>query len=288
MTRRDLLALCAAPSAQPPFAVDSHVHFYDPRRPQGVPWPPQDDRLLHRTVLPPELKAIARPCGVAGVIVIEASPWVEDNQWLLELAATDPFLVAVVGRLEPAAPEFADHLRRFAANPLFRGIRLGHAALASPHTPAALRRLESLDLSLDLLGGSQMLEDALRIADEFPGLRILIDHMPFDEPLPAALRRRIATRRNLHAKISHLPRRRGGRLLLDPGHYRPLLDPLLDAFGGTRLVFGSNWPVSDRVAPYRAAFDILVPYFEEKGARAFAQYFRENARAFYRPPRWPL
>ncbi len=287
MTRRGLLALGLAPSATFALAIDAHVHFYDPDRPQGVPWPPREDQLLYRTVMPADLKPLARPCGVGGVIVIEASPWIEDNQWLLDLAAADPFLLAVVGRLDPSAPGFARDLRRFAADPLFRGIRLGQAPLSSPETPDALRLLASLDLSLDLLGGPAVLQEAVRIASQFPSLRIIVDHLPFDEPLPPGGLRQAAARRNLCAKISHLPRRRGTEVILDPAFYQPMLDPLLDAFGETRLVFGSNWPVSDRAAPYRAAFDILEPYFRGKGGRAHARFFQENAAAFYRPPRQP-
>lgn len=285
MRRREFLAGWASAALPAVFAIDSHVHFYDPRRPEGVPWPPREDALLYRPVLPAELKPLARPQGVAGVIVIEASPWIEDNQWLLDLAAGEPFILAVIGRLDPASPDFSALLRRFAANPLFRGIRLGTAALASPHTPAALRQLASLGLSLDLLGGASMLPDAERVAREFPRLPVIIDHMPFDEPLPSEMRRRIRARRNLYCKISHLPRRRGAETILDPAFYRPLLDPLLDAFGETRVVFGSNWPVSDRVGPYAAAFEILVPYFRGLGAGAAARFFHQNAERFYRPSR---
>ena len=32
--------------------IDTHTHFYDPTRPQGIPWPPKDNLLLYRTVLP--------------------------------------------------------------------------------------------------------------------------------------------------------------------------------------------------------------------------------------------
>lgn len=283
MRRREFLAGWA-PAAQPAvFAIDSHVHFYDPRRPGGVPWPPKTDRLLFRPVLPAELKRLAQPQGVAGAVVIEASPWVEDNHWLLDLAAGEPFIVAVIGRLDPAAPDFPALLRRFAANPLFRGVRLSHAALSSPRTPAALEQLAALGLSLDLLGGASMLPDAERIAREFPQLPVILDHMPFDEPLPPEMRRRIRARRNLCCKISHLPRRRGSEILLDPAFYRQLLDPVLEAFGETRVVFGSNWPVSDRVAPYATAFEILVPYFRSLGRRAMSRFFHENAERFYRP-----
>ena len=32
--------------------VDTHTHFYDPSRPQGVPWPSSNDDVLYRTTLP--------------------------------------------------------------------------------------------------------------------------------------------------------------------------------------------------------------------------------------------
>jgi predicted TIM-barrel fold metal-dependent hydrolase len=287
MDRRSFLASVAAAAALRPAIIDSHVHFYDPSRPQGVPWPPKDDRLLYRTVLPDEYKRLAQPHGVAGVIVIEASPWTEDNQWLLDLARRDPFLLAVVGRLDPASPEFPRLLRRFAANPLFRGIRLGEKDLAAPGLIGALRRLDSLGLSLDLLGGPGILPQAVRLAEALPGLRIIVDHMPFDEPLPAELGNALRPLANLYCKISHLPRRREGAPVLDPAWYAPLLDPLLDIFGEYRVVYGSNWPVSDRVAPFPAALGILAPYFQQKRPAALSRFFRENAMHFYRPPRAP-
>jgi predicted TIM-barrel fold metal-dependent hydrolase len=39
MDRRSFLASVAAAAALRPAIIDSHVHFYDPSRPQGVPWP---------------------------------------------------------------------------------------------------------------------------------------------------------------------------------------------------------------------------------------------------------
>ena len=32
--------------------IDTHTHFYDPTRPQGIPWPPAENELLYRTVQP--------------------------------------------------------------------------------------------------------------------------------------------------------------------------------------------------------------------------------------------
>ena len=61
--------------------IDTHTHFYDPTRPQGVPWPPREDKLLYRPVLPKDYRALPVPQPVTGTVVVEASPWVEDNQF---------------------------------------------------------------------------------------------------------------------------------------------------------------------------------------------------------------
>src|SRR5262245_27953453 len=68
--------------SKPPI-IDCHTHFYDPSRPGGVPWPGKDDKVLYRTVLPKQFREVAGPLGVTGTVVVEASPLVEDNQWLL-------------------------------------------------------------------------------------------------------------------------------------------------------------------------------------------------------------
>ncbi|MCX7887397.1 MAG: twin-arginine translocation signal domain-containing protein, partial [Verrucomicrobiae bacterium] len=53
---------CGAPAeSRPARIIDTHVHFYDPSRPQGVPWPPKNDALLYRTVLPKDYRALPVP-----------------------------------------------------------------------------------------------------------------------------------------------------------------------------------------------------------------------------------
>src|SRR5262245_18853787 len=77
--------------------IDTHTHFYDPGRPQGVPWPSKDDKLLYRPVFPKDYLALPVPRPVTGTVVVEASPWLEDNQWVLDLAVREPFIVGFVG-----------------------------------------------------------------------------------------------------------------------------------------------------------------------------------------------
>jgi L-fuconolactonase len=110
-----------------------------------------------------------------------------------------------------------------------------------------------------------MFPDLQRLAERAPNLKIVIDHLPFDRQpnLPSA--------KNIYAKVS------GVR----PDTSRASIEELWKAFGPDRLLFGSNWPVSERVAPYADILRIVATYFNTKGADAAAKYFRENARVAY-------
>ena len=92
--------------------IDTHTHFYDPRRPEGIPWPGKDNELLYRPVLPQHHRALSQPEGVTGTVVVEASGWLEDNQYILDLAADDPWIVGLVGHIDPNRPEFAGEIER--------------------------------------------------------------------------------------------------------------------------------------------------------------------------------
>src|ERR1035437_7227911 len=130
--RRSFLAVAAATplAAATAFAadipiIDTHIHLFDPTRPQSIPWPGKDNQMLYQPALPDRYRKIAAPLGISGAIEVECSPWLEDNQWVLDVAAKDSIIVGTVGDLEPGQPEFGKQLERFHRNPLFRGIRYG-------------------------------------------------------------------------------------------------------------------------------------------------------------------
>jgi predicted TIM-barrel fold metal-dependent hydrolase len=297
LTRRAFLAaatalLPRARAATPNYypAIDTHTHFYDPTRPQGTPWPPKTEPVLHRPRYPADFRAQAAPHRVVGTVVVEASEWVEDNQWILDLAKNDESIVGLVGHLVPGHPDFTKNLARFAANPLFRGLRMRGSYVRDLSNAAALadlKRVADRDLAIDTVGGAASLPVTLALARQFPALRLVIDHVPFADwdKDPAAMRphfAELAKSPNVFAKISNVVRRVEGKIIDDPAHYRPALDTLLDLFGPDRVVFGSNWPVSDRIAPYATLHRVVAEYFASKGAAVAEKYFWRNSHAAYR------
>src|SRR5664279_768305 len=80
--------------------IDTHIHVYDPTRPQGVPWPPKNLDILYSPHLPARFVTLTEKLGVVGAVVVEASPWVEDNHWVLDVAKDNPIIVGFIGNLE--------------------------------------------------------------------------------------------------------------------------------------------------------------------------------------------
>ena len=245
--------------------------------------------------MPADWQALAHPHGVRETIVVEASPWLEDNQWVLDLAAQEKSILGFVGNLDPIDASFPQNLKRFATNPLFCGIRWRGELLSleknQPSVLAAAKLLASQGLQLDLNGPAHTLPHAARLAAAVPDLRIGIDHLgsPGD---PKALNPgwknglyKFARHPNVFMKVSALVEQMEcpeGQAPADTSYYLPILDPLWHTFGPDRLIYGSNWPVSDKGAPYATVFSIVDSYFTSKGAEAREKYFWKNSLAAYR------
>jgi predicted TIM-barrel fold metal-dependent hydrolase len=293
----------AAPATSPASysgpVIDTHTHFYDPTRALGVPWPPKNDKLLYRRVLPEDYRALPQPRPVSGTVVVEASAWLEDNQWILDLAAREPFIVGFIGNLPVGTDDFKRNLDRFSANPLFRGIRIGgdrvKRALADQNLQRDLKLLADKDLAVDVLGGVDMLPDVARLADAVPALRMIIDHVaniPINgKPVDPAWRDGMESagqRKSVYCKVSGLVEGSGrtdGRAPDDQNYYRPVLDAIWSAFGSDRLVYGSNWPVSERFAPCGVVQKIVSDYFNGKGQTAAEKVLFRNSQSAYK---WAL
>lgn len=273
--------------------IDTHTHFYDPTRPQGVPWPAQGSPL-YRPVYPKDWLALAGKHGIRETVVVEASKLLEDNDWILDLAAREKCIVGFIGNLQPADPAFPRHLKRLAANPLFRGIRVSGPALLENIDKAAFltgaRLLAEMDLSLDV-NGMQSLAPVTKLSEAVPDLRIMIDHCGgcgdaqklkpgWKEGIAAA-----AKQKNVFCKVSALVEMTDspyGQAPTDTAYYLPVLNHLWDVFGMKKVVFGSNWPVSDKGAGFDSLFKIVSEYFTGKGPEACEHYFWKNSAAIYK------
>jgi len=298
--RREFLATAAALpalAANPIPIIDTHIHLFDPRRPQGIPWPPKDNAVIYKPALPDRYRALTKSLGIVGAIEVECSPWLEDNQWVLDVAANDKIVVGMIGNLEPGKPDFDKQLDRFAKNPLFRGIRYGYlwdrnirTELKNPAFVAGLKRLGNGGYTLDSANPTvALLEDLIQVGDKVPNLKIVIDHLPkieipTDAPGRAAYDaaiRTLAARPNVYVKVSAVLSKIGDRVPYQLAPYKPKLDALYTAFGPDRLLYGSDWPNSDPLGNYAQVLQVVREYFDGKGPAVAEKYFWKNSVAAY-------
>ena len=298
-------AAFAGQVVKPPFPViDTHIHLFDRTRPEGAPYPmiPRDggEPPQGMIALPNRYQAIAEQFGVVGAVVVEASPRLEDNQWILDVAKDYPILVGLVGRIEVGAPDFPKHLERFVKNPLFFGIRQGqlHLGLDKPEYIANLKRLADANCSLDVdtpRQGPTATDVLVKVLDKVPSLKLVMDHLPdvpYTVKFPDAASKakyveqlkELGQRPQVYAKLSEVPHRQGDKVPTDIGAYKEWLDQVWSVFGEDRMIFGSDWPQNEiqEQNAYPNVFNISRNYVMSKGPSAMEKVFWKNSMKPYR------
>ncbi len=289
------IAQAAAPLADIPI-IDTHVHLFDSRRPQGVPYAgsPEWAKEHNGVALPSTYRAYATPLNIVGAIELEASPWIEDNLWVLEQEHTDTLFVGTVGDLEPEKPEFAAEYDRFRKDPLFLGIRCGNIwgrdvtkQADDPKFIDGLRRVADADQVMDSANPTvELMQAMVKINDKIPSLRIMLDHLPSFDPTPAqqagydAVLKEIQGRPTIYAKLSEIDHRSMKARGL--AAHKARLDQLMETFGEDRVVFGTDWPNSWGTSTPAQIVDIARAYFATRSRAAAEKYFWKNSLAFYK------
>ncbi|HEY1518886.1 MAG TPA: amidohydrolase family protein [Solirubrobacteraceae bacterium] len=235
--------------------VDAHQHFWSLGEVQH-PWlDPSAYGPIHRDFGPGDLEPLLRRVGIAHTITVQSANSFADTDAMLAHADRHPWIAAVTGwvpLLEPGEAERA--LDRYCRHPAFRGVR--HLVHDEPDPDwLMLRRVRE---SLTLLAERGLvfeipavfprhLVHVPRLAEEHPGLKIVIDHLGKPPIASGALEpwwtqlATAATHPNVYAKLSGLNTVAAEEWSAED--LRPFVDAAADAFGPDRLMFGSDWPV---------------------------------------------
>ena len=194
--------------------IDTHIHLYDTTRPEGLPWPPPTDKVLYRPVLPADFDKICRDNQITATVVVEASEWLNDNRWVLDLVKHQPKrYIGLVGSLEVGTPEFSSHLKTLSRDPRFVGIRLRERPRGerffNEEVWRDLKLMADRDQTLDVLMFNFSLTDIDLMAKTVPQLKILINHVAGADidgtevnPQWAQALRQAATHPKVHAQVS--------------------------------------------------------------------------------------
>ncbi len=232
--------------------IDAHHHFwrYNARE---YDWIGNDMAALRRDFLPADLKSEIEKAGISGVVSVQARQSLEETRWLLDFAARNDWVLGVVGWVPLASPDIENILSEFANAEKLKAVRhvvQGEAAgfLAGDAFNAGIARLADFDLVYDVLISQHQLEEATRFVDRHPNQVFVLDHIAKPrikdgefEPWKTHIRE-LAQRDNVFCKVSGMVTEADWKSWTPEG-LKPYFDTVLAAFGPTRLMFGSDWPV---------------------------------------------
>jgi len=233
--------------------VDSHQHFwrYNARE---YDWIDDDLAAIRRDFLPDDLAREIGLAGVDAVVSVQARQTLDETDWLLGLAEKHDFIAGVVGWVPLTAPTVADTLARLAGNPRLCGVRHVLQGEADPDFAAredftaGIAALRELGLAYDILIYERQLPMAMALVDRHPDQVFVVDHVakprirdgilsPWRERI-----RELGRRPNVFCKLSGMVTEADPRAWTRAS-LEPYAQAALEAFGPSRVMFGSDWPV---------------------------------------------
>jgi L-fuconolactonase len=232
--------------------VDAHHHLW--RYDAGeYGWIDELLQALRRDFLPADLEREMRAAGVDAAVAVQARQTMEETRQLLELAKESRVIRGVVGWAAIAAEDFPAVVEELAEEPLLKGLR--HVVQAEPkgfldgaEFNRGIGAMRGTGLVYDLLVYAPQLEEATRFVDRHPEQVFVLDHMG----KPAIARggfaewardfRELARRENVVCKVSGMVTEADWERWTEEDLQR-YFDVAVEAFGPSRLMVGSDWPV---------------------------------------------
>lgn len=274
--------------------IDAHQHFWQLSKPFQYDWlrVPQHAPIC-RDYLPEHLKPLMDAAGVERSIFVQTQHNIQENRWVLGLAAEYPFIAGVVGWVDLAGADCEKQIEEFKPFRKFVGVR--HVVqdepdddwIIRPQVLRGLKLLEKHNIPFDLLFFVKHLKHAATLGRLLPNLPMVINHLAkprireqhidgWREDLQAA-----AAFPNIHCKLSGLVTE------ADWQHWKaadlkPYIDIALEAFGPDRCMFGSDWPVCELAGSYGQVHQALIDTLGPISASEKAAIFGGTAARFYR------
>ncbi|MFJ1596362.1 amidohydrolase family protein [Streptomyces sp. NPDC088261] len=279
----------------PANVVDAHHHFWDlsVRDQDWITGPALAP--LRRDFTLADLEPEARAAGVTATVVVQTITVAEETPEFLAIADASDLVAGVVGWTDLTAPDVADTLAALRALPggdRLVGIR--HQVqgepdpewLLRPDVQRGLAAVAAEGLVYDLVVQVSQLPAATRAAELLPGLTFVLDHLGKPPIASGAIQpwadhvEALAARPNTVCKLSGMVTEAAWDSWT-PNGLRPYADIVLAAFGPSRLMFGSDWPVSRLAASYAEVLDAARTVTDALTEPERTEVFSTTARRVY-------
>jgi len=271
--------------------IDSHQHFwtFDPIRDS---WITDDMSVIQRNFYPEDLQPTLQQNGIDACVAVQADQSLGETRFLLDLAAKNDFVKAVVGWIDLQDDAIDEQLSEWKSEKKLVGFR--HVLQAELDTeymlhPSFLRgisKLKNHEFTYDILIFPKHLATAQKFVAQFPDQPFVLDHIakPY---IKAGLIdewkrdiKSLAKFENLQCKVSGIITEADWKSWTYE-QIKPFLDVVFEAFRTDRIMFGSDWPVCLVAGDYSQVKGIIETYIKGFSVSEKCKVFGENAAKFY-------
>ena len=247
---------------------------------------------LKHDFLPADLEPLLKSIDFDGCVAVQARQSLEETEWLLDLAQRHSFIKGVVGWVDLQSEKLSEQLQKFSGHRKLAGVR--HVVHDEPDDHFMLRpqfrrgiaQLREFGLTYDLLLFPKHLPVAAQLVEEFPQQPFVLDHIAKPGIAEAAISpwqddlRRLAKFPNVFCKLSGMVTEARWKQW-QPVDFQRYLDVVVDAFGASRLMIGSDWPVCTLSGGYAAVMNVVIDYVKQFPPDTQAAILGDNCAAFY-------
>ncbi|WP_341913782.1 amidohydrolase family protein [Ferrovibrio terrae] len=276
--------------------IDAHQHYWQLDR-SDYAWMQPQHAAIRRDFLPADLAPLLAAAGVHGTILVQADATARETDFLLEIARTTPSVLGVVGWVDFTAADAVAEVERRAGQAKLRGLRPMLEFIDDPDwilQPAfdpVFRAMIHCGLSFDALVHPPHLPALDVLARRYPDLPMVIDHGA--KPKLAAWRNDVSALRAWEQDMRRMARhpqvwcKLSGLLTEAGSHWQaedllPAMRILLELFGPSRLLWGSDWPVMTLAGNYDHWLALSERALAGLGVEEKGLVFGQNARGCYR------
>ncbi len=270
--------------------IDSHQHFwkYDPVRDA---WITPDMQPIRRDFKPDDLKPLLQAAGIDGCVTIQVDQSDDENTRLLEWASQNDFIKGVVGWVDLRSKDLDNRLAALTKHKKLKGFRHIVQAepegfLLQPDFVRGVRKLVTLGFTYDILIYPKQLPEAVQFVRQLPDNRFVLDHLakpPIRDGALEPWKKRIsalASAGHVYCKLSGMVTEADWKNW-KPTDFYPYLDAVLEAFGPSRCMYGSDWPVCLLASTYSSQRSVVEGYISKLSSAEKQAILGENAVTFY-------
>jgi L-fuconolactonase len=276
--------------------TDSHVHFWDASL-RPYPWLAAVPSIAAAHG-PLDLAREAAGLPPSRVVFVQADcergSALDEVKWVESLAGQAVPVAAIVAFAPmDAGAGTLSALRALVGRPLVRGVRhliqgeTDPGFCLSPAFLEGVRECGELGLSFDLCARHSQLASVVDLVRLCPATTFILDHAGKPDLRSDVLESwkshigDLAACANVTCKLSGLVTE-AGTAALDPERFVPTISHLMETFGPSRLLFGSDWPVVKLASPYPTWLQMARALLAHLSPPSQAAIFNDNAGRIYR------